>query len=297
MPHVKVAVAGIPGAWSSEVLVESLKSLGAESFLVPIWECVHDLNVCKVLWKGQDLSDLDGMMVKKMGDLDTQYTENRIVMLRELQDSGVAIASSPGAIDDAVNRYRNSWLLRRAGLPMPKTVLAESPEAVEEVVQSWSKVVLKPLFTTKARGMRILESNTDIRPALTEFQEEGRGPFYLQEFVNAPGRDIAVAIMGDSILGAYYRVAKPGNWKTTTNEGGHYEPCELSDEGAEMALSAASVFGLDFTSVDLVETEEGLLTYEVSAFGGFSGLRKAHGIDAARLYAEYFLKKLDNERN
>jgi ribosomal protein S6--L-glutamate ligase len=235
-----------------------------------------------------------------MGDLDNQYTENRIVMLRQLENDGVIVASRAGAIDAAVNRYRNTWLLRLANIPMPKTALTESRSSANAIVREWGKVVLKPLFTTKARGMRLLsrdDSDSDIDAALSQFEQEGRGPFYLQEFVESRGRDVAVTIMDGKVLGAFYRVAKPGNWKTTTQAGGHYEPCELGDDAAELALRAAKPFSLDFTSVDLVETEAGWLVYEVSAFGGFSGLKKAYGIDAAALYAKHIVEKVSNERN
>ncbi|MCI0439085.1 MAG: ATP-grasp family protein [Chloroflexi bacterium] len=296
MPEPKVAVAGIPGAWSSEALVEALRSRGADSFLVPLWECRHDIGSGRVEWRGRDLTRLDGMIVKKMGDLENQFAENRIVMLRELERAGVLVASAPQAIEASVNRYRNTWLLRSAGVPVPRTALTESSEEAEALVAEWGRAVLKPLFTTKARGMRLLAPGSDVGGELRRFQEEGRGPFYLQEFIEAPGRDMAVVVMGNQIVNAFYRVARPGEWKTTTAAGGRYAPCALGDDAAQIALDAVRAFGLDFTSVDMVETDRGWLVYEVSAFGGFTGLRRAYGLDVASLYAKYVLEKLDDER-
>ena len=121
---------------------------------------------------------------------------------------------------------------------------------------------------------------------------EARGPFYLQEFVRAPGRDIAVALLDGKVLGAYSRVAAPGEWKTTTAAGGHYAPWQLDQETARLAAGVVSLFGLAFTCVDMVKADSGWLVYEVSAFGGFSGLW-ASGIDAASRLANYVVANID----
>jgi ribosomal protein S6--L-glutamate ligase len=52
------------------------------------------------------------------------------------------------------------------------------------------------------------------------------------------------------------------------------------------------VFGLDFTSVDIAETDQGPVVFEVSAFGGFRGLLEGCNIDAAAAYAGHMVKEL-----
>ncbi len=52
---------------------------------------------------------------------------------------------------------------------------------------------------------------------------------------------------------------------------------------------------MDFTCVDVVETSNGPMVFEVSAFGGYRGLLDSHGIDAAKLYTSYAVERL-NER-
>jgi ribosomal protein S6--L-glutamate ligase len=51
---------------------------------------------------------------------------------------------------------------------------------------------------------------------------------------------------------------------------------------------------LDFTCVDVAETNEGPLVFEVSAFGGFRGLLDANGIDAADVFSSYVVDKLNH---
>jgi hypothetical protein len=68
-----------------------------------------------------------------------------------------------------------------------------------------------------------------------------------------------------------------------------YDP---SPETIDIARKAQALFDLDFTSVDVVETPDGPMVFEVSAFGGFKGMEIARNMDGAKLYADYVLKRI-----
>jgi ribosomal protein S6--L-glutamate ligase len=287
-----VAVAGTPGAWSSEVLAEALRARGADSRVISTGDMVHDLETADVRCEGESLKELDAVVIKKAGDAYDVFIENRLVALEALKAAGVLVLSDPEAIRRTVNRYRMTHFLRKANVPMPATYVTESLDAAVKAVQEWGAAILKPIFTSKGRGMLKLGTDNTTPEALRDWQEAGNGPFYLQRFIDAPGRDLAVAVLGGRTIGAYYRVAEEGKWMTTTAAGGHYEPAEVTPQLAEIALNATAALGLTYTTVDMVESKNGPLVYEVSAFGGFSGLQKACGIDAAGLFADHVLKEL-----
>jgi tetrahydromethanopterin:alpha-L-glutamate ligase len=50
---------------------------------------------------------------------------------------------------------------------------------------------------------------------------------------------------------------------------------------------------MDYTTVDMAETEDGPVVFEVSAFGGFRGAKEGLGINVAELYVDYVRNKLD----
>jgi ribosomal protein S6--L-glutamate ligase len=87
-------------------------------------------------------------------------------------------------------------------------------------------------------------------------------------------------------------VSGEGAWNTTIHSGGRYEAYVPAPEVIEIARRAQQPFGLDFTSVDIAETEHGPVVFEVSAFGGFRGLLEGLGIDAAGMYADYAIRAL-----
>lgn len=289
---LRVGVAGIPGAWSTERLRSAVHAAGAETVACSLADCVADLRTGGVWVAGMDLGALDGVVVKKLGLTTDPLTPSRVHLLRQLEGRGVRVFSPAGAIAQANDRHWMSLRLSQASIPTPQTVITERVDEAAEIVARWERVVIKPQFTSKGRGMLLLSSDEAHRLKLRRWRRVWRMPFYLQEYVPHPGRDISVVVLDGRVLGAYYRVAAPEAWMTTTSAGGHYEACATTPEMAALAGDAASLFGLDFTCVDLVDGPGGYLVYEVSAFGGFAGLWQTQGIDAAALYAQHVIRTL-----
>jgi len=289
---LRVAVIGVPGAWSTERLRDALEACGADAITVDAAACAVDLTGGAVWCEDLDLGTLDGAVVKKLGGTTDPLTPSRAHLLHQLEHRGVRVFSRAQAIAEVNDRYRMTQRLGQRGIPIPRTVVAESVWGADQVIRDWGRVVVKPLFTSKGRGMLLLHAGKPYRVALRRWQRAWRMPFYLQEFVPHAGRDIGAVVLNGRVLGAYYRVAGRGTWLTTTAAGGGYQACEVTPEMADLAVRAADVFGLEFTGVDLVETPGGYLVYEVSAFGGFAGLWRSQGIDAAKAYAEYVVHAL-----
>lgn len=290
---MKVAVAGLPGAWSTERLADALRRVGADVCVLDLAACTLSLPDGRISYRGQPLERLRGVVVKKIGDAaDGWVVRERLTLLADLEASGVPVLSPPARLEVALNRYRMTVELARAGIPVPETVVTEDLDEAEAVVARFGTAVLKPLFTSKGRGMHRLERTAALRPLLEAHRRDGGGPFYLQRFVPHPGRDLAIAVLEGRCLGAYWRVAGQGQWMTTILSGGHYAAADPPTEAIDLAVRAANHFGLLFTVVDLVERPGGGFTaLEVSAFGGFRGLLSACGVDAAPSLAEAVLRR------
>ena len=291
---LRIAVIGEPGAWSTERLAESLRHAGAEALVVDLPACSVRLPHRELFVAGQPLTGLHGAIVKKIGDTaEGAIVQERINLLRHLAAAGVPVLSAPDRLEMAINRYRMTVELARAGVPVPDTVVTEDVAEAEMAVERFGMAVLKPLFTSKGRGMQRLDTSLDLRALFTKARGQGLGPFYLQRFVKHPGRDLGVAVLEGRCLGAYWRVAREDQWMTTILSGGRYERAEPPAEALEIASRAARHFGLFFTGVDLVENPDGgFLVLEVSAFGGFRGLLTACGVDAGAEMAAAALRRL-----
>lgn len=281
---LRVGVAGVPGAWSTERMCAALEREGIQSFTFSLADCLHDLNASTVVLEGYDLSALDGIVVKKLGSQQDPALRLRLHVLRALERQGVRIFSRPSVIDAVMDRYHMTMRLVEGGIPIPPTVSCESEATMSAAVQRMGSALLKPVYTSKGRGfVRLGDGAQEAASALPS----GTCRTLVQQFVEAPGRDIGACIVGSQFAGAFFRVAGDGQWLTSTSAGGQYAPCDLPGEGRRLAESAADLFGLDFTVVDLVETKKGYLVYEVSAFGGFRGMWEAYQRDVTTEYARY----------
>lgn len=286
-----IAVVGQPGAWSTERLANALRAAGAEAIVVDLAACALRLPEPGVWHQGRRL-DVLAAVVKKIGDTAGGWAvRERLHILRHLEASGVPVWSAPDRLEVAVDRYRMTVELVRAGLPVPETVITEDLGEAAATVERFGAAVLKPLFTSKGRGMLRLDAALDVPRILERHRAENADPFYLQRFVKHPGRDLGVAVLDGRCLGAYWRIAGDGQWMTTVLSGGRYAPADPPAEALALAERAAQHFGLLFTGVDLIEGDEGFTVLEVSAFGGFRGLLDGCGVDAAPRLAEAVLAR------
>ena len=212
-------------------------------------------------------------------------------ILRYLEGRGVRVFSKPASMLGLIDRLSCTVTLQNGGIPMPETCITESPKVAMDFLAHYKRGVLKPLYTSKGRGMLLVEAGLTELEDIEAYQEAGNRTLYLQRFVQSPGKDLGLVFLGGEYLGTYARVKANDTWSTTTLNGGAYQSHDPSQELIDLAWSAQNLFDLDFTCVDLVETAEGPKIYEVSAFGGFRGLAEACDIDAAHAYARYIINQ------
>ncbi len=295
---MKIAVIGTRGAWSTEGLASALRFAGCAVPVMDLSLCTVRLPDPRLYHRGAPVEGLDGAVVKKIGDTAGGWVvRERINLLRQLEGTGVIVMSEPDRLELAVDRYRMTLELARAALPVPETVVTEDIDDAMATVERFGAAILKPLYTSKGRGMQRLQPDRDVRTVLARHRASGLGPFYLQRAIQHPGRDLGVAVLDGQYLGAYWRVAGADQWMTTIRAGGRYERAVPPPAAVEIAVAAAKHFGLLFTGVDLMETPDGgFVVLEVSAFGGFRGLSVACGIDAAPLLAEVVMRRVREGR-
>lgn len=282
----------MPGGWSSERLADKFAERTGERLLIDCGELSTDLSLGTVRYRDVDLSQLDALVIKKVGSTYSPDMLDRLEVLKYLADGGLPVYSQPGRIMRLLDRLSCTLTLARGGIPMPRTFATENVQDAKRIIELWGPVVFKPLFSTKARGMTVLDpSMPDLLDRLVQLQSN-HPQLYLQEKLELPDRDLSLVFIGGRYVGTYARVKGKGAWNTTTQAGGHYEAHESSPELIRLAQKAQGLFGLDLTSVDIAEVKGGPLVFEVSAFGGYRGLYESQGLDAGDIYSDFVLEQL-----
>ncbi|MBU4192526.1 MAG: GAK system ATP-grasp enzyme, partial [Proteobacteria bacterium] len=216
---------------------------------------------------------------------------DRLEVLRYLAERGLKIFSSPYSILRVLDRLSCTITMQLANIPMPPTTITESVDQALTALEMYGEAVFKPLYTSKARGMFILENGPDARAAIEQYRTENP-IMYIQKTIELGDLDLGIAFLGGEYLTTYARCKTNGAWNTTTESGGKYRPYEPSPEIIELAHKAQAQFDLDFTCVDVAITDDGPYVFEVSAFGGFRGIQETSGIDAAQRYVEYVMERI-----
>jgi len=229
------------------------------------------------------LDDVAGVLVRMMPPGSLEQVVFRMDALHRLAASGVPVMNAPRAIETAVDKYLTLCRLTAAGLPAPATWVGETADAALAAFDDLrGDVVVKPLFGSEGRGLvRVTDRETFRRVACA--MERIGSVLYVQEYLNHPGHDIRVFVLGERILGAIRRHAIGGDWRTNVAVGGRAEAFTPDDPMIRLALRSASAVGAHMAGVDLLSDADGrTVVLEVNAVPGWRALAGATGVDVAR---------------
>ena len=236
---------------------------------------------------GDGLGDHDAVLVRCLSHSRAYY------LTRYLEDQRVPVVSPHRTVATCGDKLLTSAALEAAGVPIPRTTVAFTPEAALEAIEAMGyPVVLKPLHGSWGRLLARV-NDRDAAEAILEHKATLGGyvhsVFYIQEYVDKPGRDIRTLVAGDEVVYAVYRRAD--HWITNTARGGEPQRCPLSPEIARLSAAAARAVGGGIVAVDLLETADGrLLVNEVNHTPEFHGAMQATEADIAGKMVEYVLK-------
>ncbi|HEY9077721.1 MAG TPA: lysine biosynthesis protein LysX [Anaerolineaceae bacterium] len=182
--------------------------------------------------------------------------------------------------------------LSRYGVPQPNTKVAFTPEAALEVIEEMGyPVVLKPVVGSWGRLLSLI-NDRDAAEAILEHKETlgsyQHSVFYIQEYIQKPGRDIRAFVVGGETICAIYR--RSPHWITNTARGGAGEVCPVTPELTDICRSAAHAVGGGVLAIDILEDpQRGFLVNEVNHTMEFHTLAPTTNVDIAGIIVDYTL--------
>ncbi len=288
---MKIGVIGVADGWSSQKLADAVAEATGYRLLIDMEHVRLDMPSGKAWYGEVDLSALDALLIKKIGTTYSPQLLDRLEMLRLLEARGLPVFSSPTKILGVLNRISCTITLQSGNIPMPLTSVTEDVDQAVAAVEEYEEAVFKPLFSTKAKGMCVINKGDSCHGQVSLFQRDNQ-LMYIQKKIELGERDLGIVFLGGKYLSTYARCRQEGAWNTTTASGGKYQAFDPDPEIIELAAKSQALFGLDFTCVDVALTPQGPIVFEVSAFGGFRGLLEARSIDAAKEYTTYVIDTL-----
>jgi [lysine-biosynthesis-protein LysW]--L-2-aminoadipate ligase len=196
---------------------------------------------------------------------------------------GIPTLNSSSAVTICDDKARASMVLEAAGIPSPKTFVAYSEDSALKACEALGyPAVLKPVTGSWGRLIARVNGPDQARSIISQKSEHGsfhHEIYYIQEFIEKPGRDIRAYVIGGNVIAASYRTSE--HWITNAARGAVSVPCPITPEIEELALRACAVVGARLAGVDLIETSEGLKVIEINTGGEFKGLMTTTDRDIA----------------
>jgi tetrahydromethanopterin:alpha-L-glutamate ligase len=283
-PIVALVVDGVD--WHARALSKALKAVGAHAVPVSLPACgfeTQSLSGLNIAGLGDRLPD--AVVVRSMSGGTFQAVTLRLGILHALRELGIMVWNDARAIERCVDKSMTSFLLARAGIPTPVTWATESPEAARLIVQRETvrgPLVLKPLFGSQGRGLRLIRTETDVpEPA------DVSGVYYLQRYVAVERdgfRDFRVLVSQGRVIAAMMRHAP--HWITNVKRGGKPVAFVADGEIKDLAVCATAAVGAEFAGVDIIHGADGRPTVlEVNSMPAWSGLQKVSHVSIASILA------------
>ncbi len=288
---MNVGILGQRGGWHTTALEQACARRGITATVLPVTRLTARLAHGPILAAGEEALDgFDVILVRAIPGGSLEQVIFRMDALSRLEAAGVRVINPAKVIERTVDKYYTSWLLEQAGLPTPRTVVAEQFEdALLAFELLGGDVVVKPIFGSEGRGM-VRVTELDVAYRVFRALELGRYIYYLQEFLPHGQRDIRVLVIGGRVVAAMERFGN--GWKTNVSQGAHARWLEVDEHLETLALHAAAVVGTEYAGVDILPLEDGgHAVIEVNGIPGWRGLQKATGINVADRLIDHVLRE------
>lgn len=209
---------------------------------------------------------------------------------RVLNSWGIPTVNSARVAEVCGDKLATSAALQAAGVPQPEVRVAFTPEAALQTMEAMGyPVVLKPVvgswgrLVSKVNDREAAEALLEHREVLGNWQQQ---IYYMQRYIEKPGRDIRAYVIGERTVAASYRSSS--HWITNTARGGRGSACTVTPELDAVCQAAARAVGGGVLAVDVLEdAERGFLVNEVNHTMEFHSSVPATGVDIPGMVVDY----------
>ena len=261
-----------------------------EKYLLEEFEKHSDVEVVRIN-DGDSYFDINQLpqRVDVLFERSISYSRG-LYISRIFEAHGIPVVNSSAVAERCGDKYITSQILAMNGIPTPRVYMAFDEESALQAIEALGyPCVLKPVVGSWGRLLAKVE-NREMAETLIEHKATlgvNHQVFYIQEYINKPGRDIRAFVIGDETICAIYRSSE--NWITNTARGGVATNCPVTAEIAELCQRAARAVGGGLLALDLFETDNGLTINEINHTMEFRNSIATTGVNIPAKMVEYVL--------
>ncbi|WP_430504115.1 lysine biosynthesis protein LysX [Haloparvum sp. PAK95] len=226
-------------------------------------------------------------------------TSRSLYATRFFESYGVPVVNDPDVADVCADKAKNSLALAEAGVPTPDTKVAFTTDSALEAIEEFGyPCVLKPVvgswgrLMAKVEGRAAAEAILEHKATLGHYEHK---VFYVQEFVDKPGRDIRVVAIDGEPIAAMTRSSE--HWLTNAAKGAEAKGFELDETALDLVERASAAVGGGLLGIDLMElggAKSGEYTvHEVNHTVEFKALNDAVDVDVPAAVVDWLETKVE----
>jgi glutathione synthase/RimK-type ligase-like ATP-grasp enzyme len=181
-----------------------------------------------------------------------------------LHRGGARVVNNPAACATLLDKIVSTAMMRRAGLPVPRTWAVTDARALHtEAFSGRLPLILKPYDGIHSRNLKLVHD----RDAL--FALEGwPSPMLVQEFIEGCRHRYKIHVVGERV----FATRKPFSLGGDPEDG---EPVDPGEEIATIARRCGRLFGLVLYGMDVLVGRRGPVVVDVNSFPGYAGVHEA----------------------
>jgi ribosomal protein S6--L-glutamate ligase len=182
--------------------------------------------------------------------------------------AGVYVPMRPESILIAHDKYLTLEVLNRAKIPVPETYLTMSPPCAKRVVSEMKPpIVMKLLGGSGGKGV-MFSNDEENAFSLIDTLNVLRQPLFIEKYVQNPGEDIRIFVIGKNVVASMKRKAKKGGKRSNLASGGKGIQYKIDSTLERIAIRSAKAIGTEICGVDLIEGSKGPLVVEMNISPG-----------------------------
>jgi ribosomal protein S6--L-glutamate ligase len=273
--------------YSTRRLVEACKERGHKVDVLNTLKCYMDIAAHRpsVHYRGIELEPYDAV-IPRIGASVTFYGA---AVLRQFEMMGSYPLNESVAITRSRDKLRAMQIMARAGIGLPLTGFASSPDDTKDLIKlvGGPPLVVKLLHGTQGKGVVLAETQQAAESLIDAFRNLAAN-FLVQEFIReAGGSDIRCLVVGTRVVASMKRQAKEGEFRSNLHRGGTASLIRLTPEERSTAVRAAQKMGLNVAGVDLLRSNHGPVVLEVNSSPGLEGIETATEKDVASMIVQF----------
>ncbi len=282
--------------YSTRRLVEAGEERGHDIQVVDTARCYMNIASHRptIHYRGKLLEPFDAV-IPRIGASITFYGT---AVLRQFEMMGTFPLNESVAVNRSRDKLRSLQLLARRGIGLPVTGFARAPDDIGDLIEmvGGAPLVAKLLEGTQGIGVVLCETRKAAESVLEAFMGLNVS-IMVQEYIKeAGGADIRCFVVGDKVVAAIKRQAKPGEFRSNLHRGGTAELIKITPEERAVAVRAARIMGLNVAGVDLLRSNHGPLVMEVNSSPGLEGIESATGKDVAGMIIQFLEKNARKDK-